>query len=1374
MYLFSTFSGPAAQPSRPAAGGRARLGWLLLLLVSLGAMPKAWAQAGLLNDDFAATPAPSWVVPNAGASGSIVNGKFVVTPVLANATNNYYRGDFQRTGGATLHAGTYPIIAVKFSKPPRCNWFFDTNLGSYNNGNNNSTKLETGTEDVYYWDLSTGRLGTTTLSTTQPTVLSLFQFKLAEISYTQAQLAANDLKYSVSWVKSFASVADLRTAVGLAATPATPINFTGSFVHPGILHSTADLTRIKNQVDNQFGRAYASYQLLLASSRASATYAKAGPYQYITRDATLTINTPTGSVNGGAAKNGVESDCMAAYYNALRWTITGNVAHAQKAAEILDAYANYTVGIQGTDAELNGLIGFMFANAAEILRATYPAWPAASVTNCQNMLKNVFYPTLQNFKPCAHGNWDIICMKALLAIAVFSDDNAMFNRAANYYYTGEGNGSIINYVLTADGQLEESNRDQPHTMLALGSLAEIGEIGVNQGIDFYGASNNAIMRGYEYTSRYNLGNTVPYTTAYDYCERNYTDQTPEAISPNGRGDFRPVFEIAYNHYVFRRGLAMPFTLQVLGRGPEGAPPGADNPGYGSLLFYLNPQPDYPVTTNPVNPNVGLIDDNFTNSLDGWVPVTAGSTAAYANGVMTVTLPQPTGNKRGDIRKTGGVVLYPTNFPFVAIKMTKPAVVNVTLDTNLGSYGNGANRWTGRIGTDVYYYDLRLVGFGAGPTFLSTTAPTALSTFQFKVADISSGETSYTVDWVKTARSLAELNDIVNNRATWLGTTSNDASVATNWSPAAVPTASIDVTIPGTAPQQPTASTAQAMRSLTLGSGAALTTSAALTLTGDLTNNGGTLTGPVALAGAATQTIGGSAPTTFQNLTVGAAGAALSSPASISQVLTLNGNLTTNGQPLTLLSDATGTALLVNNGSASVVGAGTMQRYIDPTPNPATGTGTNPTGLGYRHYSSPVQSTTVADLATANFTPLAANSGVFPTVYSYDQSRVTAAANTFDAGWVAPASTATPLVVGQGYTVNLPATALVDFVGTFNNGPLNLTLNCGAPSEAGWNFLGNPYPAPLDWNTVTVPAGVGGAVYLNTSNSQYGSSYRSFVNNVGTSELIPAGQGFFLRATVPGTSPVLALSNANRATTFGPQTAFQRPTETRPLVQLQLSGAGTSTDDAYVYFEQGATASFDARYDAAKLLNSGMGAVNVYSVAGADKLSINGLPLPGTQAAVVPLGVSVTQPGTYTLRAEQLLNQPGSVSLHDLLTGNLTPLAAGTSYSFAVAAGATATGRFELLFGPQKALGTASVALSQQVALFPNPAHGEVQLSLPASLQHESLRATVLNALGQLVVSRVLPAGAALRTLPLTGLAMGVYSVRLETSAGIVTKRLICQ
>jgi hypothetical protein len=91
------------------------------------------------------------------------------------------------------------------------------------------------------------------------------------------------------------------------------------------------------------------------------------------------------------------------------------------------------------------------------------------------------------------------------------------------------------------------------------------------------------------------------------------------------------------------------------------------------------------------------------------------------------------------------------------------------------------------------------------------------------------------------------------------------------------------------------------------------------------------------------------------------------------------------------------------------------------------------------------------------------------------------------------------------------------------------------------------------------------------------------------------------------------------------------------------------------------------------------------------------------------------------------------------------------------------------------LATASAQLVQQVALAPNPAHGQVALYLPAALQSEKLTATVLNMLGQSVLTLPLAAGAGnVRTLPLTGLAAGAYLVRLDTTYGTVTKRLLVE
>nr|GFD13968.1 hypothetical protein [Tanacetum cinerariifolium] len=181
-------------------------------------------------------------------------------------------------------------------------------------------------------------------------------------------------------------------------------------------------------------------------------------------------------------------------------------------------------------------------------------------------------------------------------------------------------------------------------------------------------------------------------------------------------------------------------------------------------------------------------------------------------------------------------------------------------------------------------------------------------------------------------------------------------------------------------------------------------------------------------GTAAQVTGPGLPGRVRNLTItNASGVTLSVPTAVAQLLTLaNGNLTLADQSLTLLSDATGTAMVVNTNGV-VNGTATVQRYIDPATNG---------GAGYRHYSSPVQNATVADLATSGFTPVVnpayntqGNSVTpFPTVFGYDANRLTASGANFDQGWYSPAAMSEVLTPGLGYTVNIPASQTVDFVG----------------------------------------------------------------------------------------------------------------------------------------------------------------------------------------------------------------------------------------------------------------------------------------------------------------------------------------------------------
>ncbi|MEJ7661042.1 MAG: hypothetical protein WKG07_16210 [Hymenobacter sp.] len=62
-----------------------------------------------------------------------------------------------------------------------------------------------------------------------------------------------------------------------------------------------------------------------------------------------------------------------------------------------------------------------------------------------------------------------------------------------------------------------------------------------------------------------------------------------------------------------------------------------------------------------------------------------------------------------------------------------------------------------------------------------------------------------------------------------------------------------------------------------------------------------------------------------------------------------------------------------------------------------------------------------------------------------------------------------------------------------------------------------------------------------------------------------------------------------------------------------ASASPLADEAYLYFEQGASAAFDARYDAYKLPNTS--GLSVSSIAAGTELSVNGL-APLTAATTV--------------------------------------------------------------------------------------------------------------------------------------------------------------
>ncbi|KDN56220.1 alginate lyase family protein [Flavobacterium seoulense] len=374
------------------------------------------------------------------------------------------------------------------------------------------------------------------------------------------------------------------------------------FAHPGLLHSKADFDRMKTKVANNEDPWISGYNKMIANSHASSTYVMKGPVVTLIR-------------GGGSREEPLPdnystafNDAHAAYLTAIRWKITGDVAYANKSIQILNAWAATCTSISGDSNKAlgAGIYGYQFANAAEIMR-DYSGWNANDLAKFKKWMLDVFYPVNKAFldthwNACSThywANWDLCNLASVMSIAVLNDDVGKYSYAINYLMKGVGNGQLIkaiNYIhaKTANddidlGQIQESGRDQGHTLMVVGLLGSIAQMGQTQGLDIYGYNDNMILKGAEYVAKYNAARlSVPFKSYTNCANVTHTVIADDAA----RGALRPVWERIYNHYTVGKGINARYIKMAKGAVyPEGGSGeydpnsgGYDDLGFGTLLY----------------------------------------------------------------------------------------------------------------------------------------------------------------------------------------------------------------------------------------------------------------------------------------------------------------------------------------------------------------------------------------------------------------------------------------------------------------------------------------------------------------------------------------------------------------------------------------------------------------------------------------------------------------------------------------------------------------------------------------------------------------------------------------------------------------------
>lgn len=321
------------------------------------------------------------------------------------------------------------------------------------------------------------------------------------------------------------------------------------FTHPGVAHSEASIAFVRGKIALGAEPWATAWKRVQAVRHADLDW-QPQPRARVERG-------PYNRPDIGSSE--ITADASASYLHALQWALSGNEAHARKSAKILHAWSSTLESISNHDARLLvGMEGYKFCNAAELLKHTWGGWSQREQAQFEKMLRQVFHPIIKDFYPSANGNWDASMLQTMLAMGVFLDDQSMFDRAIDYYLDGKGNGAVRNYFKPS-GQCQESGRDQAHTQMGLDFLACACEIAWNQGVDLYGAYDNRLLKGFEYTAKYNLGYEVPYEPFRSYEGRYFYD----SISEDSRGRLRPMYEKVLNHYERRRGLEADFTRQAV-------------------------------------------------------------------------------------------------------------------------------------------------------------------------------------------------------------------------------------------------------------------------------------------------------------------------------------------------------------------------------------------------------------------------------------------------------------------------------------------------------------------------------------------------------------------------------------------------------------------------------------------------------------------------------------------------------------------------------------------------------------------------------------------------------------------------------------------
>ncbi len=645
---------------------------------------------------------------------------------------------------------------------------------------------------------------------------------------------------------------------------------------------------------------------------------------------------------------------------------------------------------------------------------------------------------------------------------------------------------------------------------------------------------------------------------------------------------------------------------------------------------------------------------------------------------------------------------------------------------------------------------------------------------------------------------------------WTGAVSTDWNTSGNWCDNNVPTATDNVTIPNQTNDPIVGAYTANCANFTILSGATFgfsggVASSTLIINGStpvITTAGNTFSGAGVLqigAGSAIATMSGGATFNNDRVTI-----------SSNSTLKLNGSADFN----------IGRALRVNSG-ANVYSFGSNNTGNYPsTPNATaylrfTDDGTNngiidyntgsangfvngqvksdrriaASNQGYRYISAPLQGT-ISQWAD-DFTITGADGFVhtgtaftspWPTLWQYDESNT----NTNMAyGWVSNTNSSNVLDRATGYAAITPGGITLDLTGPLQvptgiaAGTISKAVtstSSGQPLSDGWNLIGNPYQAPLNFVSLRSSNSslVAAYAYYWVSNGTYTGNYGSYnaltgISANGGTQFVAPHQGFMVRANANGN-----VSFNNGMTGNSTAYAFLKsegPSAEMPIVRLSIKENGKISDEVVVasHSEAKNNVSNDP-YDTDKFFTNEESKPELYLTDienTSNKLAVSTLS-ELTNETVVPIGLSHV--GVFTTVITEMANIPTGVKvyLEDKKLNQYVELHLGDALALTKTDGEASEGRYFLRFGNED---NAISAEDARMIGYSYVSNGNIQINLlDAGINPSS--AKVMDISGKLIGNFQLNNNNGVNSITSVVLAPGVYLVDVKTDKGTFVNKVV--